>query len=184
MRLRDRLFALLSLFIQQMQDQSLLHLRRLKAERPAGALENDFAVAANDVKPIRHSAIEMADAVVHAVHHQRDRHLESRLTLARDRVSLLAGGRVRLADVDVKELCPVAVATFQLFDGPKLGPIGASGEAAEDQHHRLARAVRLHGDFLAVRRGQREVGGRRADRRPGRGRADFALKHAQQQRRL
>src|SRR5665213_4079748 len=77
-----------SLFIQQVQDQGLFHLGRLKAERSTAALVDDFAVAANDIEPIGHSAIEMADAVVHAVYHQRDRHLERGLTLARDGASL------------------------------------------------------------------------------------------------
>ena len=59
---------------------------------------------------------------------------------------------MRLADVNVEEGDAIAVAIFQLFDGPKLGPIRPSGEAAEDQDQRTVGPVVVEGEYLAVGR--------------------------------
>ena len=79
----------------------------------------------------------------------------------------------------IQERRAVAVATFHLFDGPKLGPIGPSGEAAEDQHQRPVAPVVAQADVLAVRGGENEVGCGIADGGAWRGRADLAVEQAQ-----
>jgi hypothetical protein len=93
----------------------------------------------------------VADAVIEVVHQQRDRHVQRGAALGGHVLSLgLAArlaeedagpivarrtpaiGRMRFADIDADELCLVAVALLEIFEGTKLGPIGASGKAAED----------------------------------------------------
>ena len=75
-------------------------------------------------------------------------------------------GRMRLADVDGQEIDTVAVALVNLFQDPKLGSVGASGEAAEDQHHGLlAKGVAQAEQALAVGRWQAKADGTVAEGR-------------------
>src|SRR5207302_1658958 len=91
-------------------------------------------------------------------------------------------GRMGLADVDGEELGAGAVTTLQFFEGPKLGPIGPSGEAAEDEDDRLlaAELAQRQGACPIVRR-QREVGRHLAHVGAFPQRADLAVEEAAQQ---
>ena len=85
-------------------------------------------------------------------------------------------GRMSFADVDGNELGAIAVALGKFLEGAKLGPVGASGEAAEDEHDRfLAARVRQANLPLAVLRLEREVRGVVTDGRALVGRAELAV---------
>src|SRR5207244_4499583 len=84
--------------------------------------------------------------------------------------------RMRLADVDREELDVVAVALVDFFQDPKLGSVGSSGKAAEDQHHRFSGLELRQLHFaLAVLRAQPEVGSALPDARPFKRRAEFSI---------
>jgi hypothetical protein len=95
----------------------------------------------------------VADVVLHVVHQEGHGDFQSGAALFSnfgafteieglfegDAGFIVAGGapavsRVRLADVDGDELDAIAKALVQFFQDPKLGSIGTSGEAAEDEH--------------------------------------------------
>ena len=57
--------------VQQQHDQRLFHFLRFEAKRTAATLVRHPAVAVDHVEPVRHAAIEMANAVVHVIDEQR-----------------------------------------------------------------------------------------------------------------
>ena len=108
--------------------------------------------AIDEIKPIGHAAVGVADTVVEVIDEQGHRHfqcgaafvgqvgtLEERLGLREsDAIAIVRShappvGRVGFADIDADELDLVAIDLFQIFDGPKLGPVGASGKAPKNE---------------------------------------------------
>ena len=87
---------------------------------------------------------------------------------------------MRFADIDADKLDFVAIAAFEFFQDPKLGSIRPSGEAAEDQHHRLLAAKLRESEDLAfvIMSRQRKIGSEAANLRPFMKRTDFALEQS------
>src|SRR5262249_30554328 len=75
--------------LQQEQQDGLLQLLRREAERAATALVDDLARLVDEVEPVRHAAVGVADAVVDPVDDERDGHLQRLRALAGDGAALL-----------------------------------------------------------------------------------------------
>ena len=164
----------------------MFHFSRLETERPPPAFVDYLAVLIDDEYPVGHAAVRVADSVIHFVNQQRHGHFQRAATFLSDGdtiglvcrlenrdadfvISRLAPavGRVRLADIDRQESDSVFVALMNLFQDPRLGSIGASGKAAEDEHHGLLAAELGERDgLLAVVGLEREIGRELADIRP------------------
>jgi hypothetical protein len=69
-------------------------------------------------------------------------------------------------NIDAEEIRTIAIALVKRFQGPKLGPEGPSGEAAEDEHYGLlAQVIGQVNTALAVDARQREVRSRLSNAR-------------------
>src|SRR5579883_2777717 len=119
----------------------------------------------------------MSDTVVHLIDQQRHTDIQratasSRHVHALSLVARLWDGdagfvirvhpptirRMRFADVDGEKLNLVTVAPLQFFQGPKLGPVRPSREAAEYEYHGLGReSFRQLDRLFPIDRFQREV---------------------------
>src|SRR5262249_24470793 len=129
----------------------------------------------------------MTDGIVHLVNDHWRRHFECRaafggyfftgvLTLGlqdRDAHAVVARlapavGWVCFPNVHGQELYAVAIFLVEILQGPKLGPIGPSGKAAENQDHGFLVAELRESDLaLAVLKRQGEIRRRYADARSG-----------------
>src|SRR5918996_3626102 len=129
-----------------------LELLRLEAEWALTALEDDPAVAADQVEPIGPAAVGRRDGVVDTVDDHRHPHAQVGRAGGRDSQTLLVRARlvhrksgsavlgedppllgVRLADVDDQEVHPAAVRLRQRFERPDLGAERRSSVGAEDE---------------------------------------------------